>query len=83
MRKLLLSLSLLVLLTGCRGCYADFNERRASVQKTCPGCTFVLSEGFYVAVDTNKQPNIVYHVYFKEGGVYYKASDIDHLVRVN
>jgi hypothetical protein len=63
--------------------YADYKERAEGVRKVCPNCTFVTSEGRYYAVDTSKQPNIIYIVCFKSGGYYYTASDVDHLVRVN
>ena len=73
----------ILLLTSCRGCVTTFSERKASVQKICPTCTFVMSEGQYFAVDTLTKPNVIYKVRFKEGGLYYKASDVDNLVRVN
>jgi hypothetical protein len=62
---------------------ADYSERLKGVQKVCPTCNFVMSEHRYYAVDTSKQPNIIYQVYFKDGGVWYKASDVDHLIRIN
>jgi hypothetical protein len=62
---------------------ADYSERLKGVQKVCPTCNFVMSERSYYAVDTSKQPNIIYQVYFKSGGIWYKASDVDHLVRIN
>ncbi len=63
--------------------FTSFPERKASVLKACPTCTFVMSESRYYACDTAKRPNIIYQVYFKSGGWYYSASDIDHLVRIN
>ena len=72
-----------LMMVSCRGCFTSYPERKASVLKVCPTCTFVTSEGQYVAVDTAKRPNIVYRVYFKDGGMYYNASDVDHLVRIN
>lgn len=63
--------------------YAPTEERAAGVRKVCPHCTFVTSENRYYAVDTSKQPNIIYIVDFKNGGWFYTASDVDHLIRVN
>jgi hypothetical protein len=83
MKKLLILLVLPILFSSCKGCYADYSERLQGVKKVCPTCTFVLSERYYYAVDTAKQPNIIYKVHFKKGGFYYKASDVDHLIRVN
>ena len=74
---------ILLLSSGCRRMSTDFNERKASVLETCHTCTFVMSERRYYACDTGKQPNIIYQVYFKNGGWFFKASDIDHLVRIN
>lgn len=70
-------------MTGCRSCVANYEQRRAGVQKICKGCTYVRSEQMDIAVDTTKQPNIVYGVYFCNGGYYYNAWDVDHLVRIN
>lgn len=83
MKKLLILILLPILFSSCKGCYADYNERLQGVKKVCPTCTFVRSEGAYYAVDTSQQPNVIYKVHFKEGGFYYKASDVDNLVRVN
>jgi hypothetical protein len=83
MKKLLFLLVLPILFSSCKGCYADYNERLQGVKKVCPNCTFVLSENYYYAVDTAKQPNVIYKVHFKDGGIHYKASDVDHLIRVN
>jgi len=82
MKKLLFIL-LPLFIISCRGCFADFEQRKAGLQKVCPSCTFVMSEGNYFAVDTTVQPNIIYKVIFKDGGAYYKASDVDHLIRIN
>lgn len=80
--KILLIISLLALV-GCRGCFADYGQRKAGVLKVCPTCTFVRSENTYYAVDTAKRPNIIYRVIFRNGGAYYKAGDVDELIRVN
>ena len=74
---------ILLALTSCRGCFADYQEKKAGVLRVCPTCTFVRSEQNEYAVDTAKQPNIIYRVVFKNGGLYYKASDVDHLIRIN
>jgi hypothetical protein len=74
---------LLLSIAGCKKTMADYEERAAGVHKVCPKCTFVTSENRYYAVDTSKQPNIIYIVAFKGGGWYYSASDVDHLIRVN
>jgi len=82
MKNLLIILSVIIL-SSCKGCFADFEQRKAGVQKVCPNCTYVLSESQHYAVDTSVQPNIIYKVIFKTGGAYFKASDVDHLIRVN
>ena len=67
-------------LTSCRGCYADYQERQAALKKICPTCILTRGpQGRYYAADTSVNPNIIYIVYFKPGGIYYKASDIDDL----
>jgi hypothetical protein len=82
--KTLTTILLLITLVGCKRMVADYEERRDSVKKICPTCTaLVLSENRYYTADTSKQPNVIYQVYFKAGGWYYKASDVDHLVRIN
>ncbi|MEY4332819.1 MAG: hypothetical protein RLZZ196_1557 [Bacteroidota bacterium] len=83
MRKIALGALLLLSITSCRRTVADYEERAAGVRKVCPHCTFVTSENRYYAVDTSKQPNIIYIVSFKSGGFFYTASDVDHLIRVN
>lgn len=82
MKKLIILLSLFAFVS-CKRMAADYESRKVGVLKVCPNCTFVLSEGQYFAADTSKQPNIIYKIYFKSGGVFYTASDVDHLVRVN
>ena len=72
-----------VILSSCSSMVADYSERLKGIQKVCPNCDFVTSENRFYAVDTSKQPNVIYMVYFKGGGFYYKASDVDHLVRIN
>lgn len=81
MRNLLIAC--ILLLSSCSSMVADYSERLKGVQKVCPTCDFVTSENRYYAVDTAKQPNIIYQVYFKGGGIWYKASDVDHLIRIN
>lgn len=83
MKKALLGAILLFSITGCKRTMADYEERAAGVHKVCPHCTFVTSENRYYAVDTSRQPNIIYIVDFKSGGWFYTASDVDHLIRVN
>lgn len=83
MKQLLTVLTVIIILSSCRGCYADYAERKKGVQQVCPTCNYVRSENMDFAVDTAKQPNIIYRVVFRQGGVYYKASDVDHLIRVN
>lgn len=83
MKQIFFMCLLALLLPSCRSCNASYEERRKGVQNVCPTCNFVMSESTYYAVDTAKQPNIIYRVQFKGGGLYYKASDVDHLIRVN
>ena len=73
----------LMLFASCRNMSTDYVERKAGVDKVCSKCSFVVSEGSYYAVDTLKQPNVIYKVVFKPGGWYFKASDVDHLIRIN
>jgi hypothetical protein len=81
--KTTLALCVLVLSSSCSSMSADYIERLKGVQKVCPTCNFVTSENRFYAVDTSKRPNIIYMVHFKFGGLLYKASDVDHLVRIN
>ena len=83
MKKIILYTLLLITSISCKRMHADYEERAAGVHKICPHCTFVLSENTYYAVDTSKQPNVIYKVAFRPGGYYYKASDVDQLIRVN
>lgn len=69
-------------LTGCRGCYADYEQKNKGVKKVCPNCTFTHSETMDIAVDTSRQPNIIYRVDFCMGGFYYNAWDVDHLIKI-
>jgi hypothetical protein len=82
MKKLIFIL-LTVGLFSCKGCFTTYESQKAGVNKVCPTCTFVHSERDFYAVDTSKQPNIVYIVYFKPGGLYHTASEVNYLVRVN
>lgn len=82
MKKVLLFLITGICLTGCKGCFADYSQRRAGVQKVCPGCIYTVSEGMHIAQDTTKNPNIIYRVTFCNGGTYYNAWDVDHLTRI-
>lgn len=81
--KQLLMLLFIATLSSCTGCMADYSQRLSGVRKVCPNCTYVLSEGRHYAVDTSKQPNIIYTVIFCNGVYPYKAWEVDHLVRVN
>lgn len=83
MKQLIFMCLLALLLPSCKSCQASYEERRKGVQVVCPTCNFVTSENTYYAVDTAKQPNIIYRVDFKAGGWYYKASDVNQLIRVN
>lgn len=84
MRKLIyLLFFMIVTCSSCRKMNSSFSERKASVLKVLPKASFVYSEGYYYAVDTVKQPNVIYRVYFKAGGIFYTASDIDLLIRIN
>ncbi len=83
MKKLILGAFLIISSLSCKRMAADYESRLHGVQKVCPKCSYVLSEGRYYAVDTCKQPNIIYIVTFKAGGWLYTASDVDHLTRVN
>ena len=81
---IVISLGLLIVgFSSCKRMNADYTERKAGVSAVCNTCTFVMSENIYYAVDTSKQPNIIYMVTFRFGGWFYKASDVDDLIRIN
>lgn len=82
MKKLFLVVTLLVSLTSCKSCTSSYASRKAGVQKVCPKCIYINSERMNIAVDTSQQPNLVYEVYFKSGGIYYTASDVEELVKI-
>jgi predicted RNA-binding Zn-ribbon protein involved in translation (DUF1610 family) len=82
MKKLFLIVTLLVSLTSCKSCTSTYASRKAGVQKVCPKCIYINSERMNIAIDTTQQPNIVYQVYFKSGGIYYTASDVEELVKI-
>lgn len=82
MKKLFLIVTLLVSLTSCKSCTSTYASRKAGVQKVCPKCIYINSERMNIAVDTSQQPNLVYEVYFKPGGIYYTASDVEELVKI-
>ena len=81
MKKVIMYLIISISLTGCRSCYADYEQRKAGVKKVCPNCTYMYSENMHIAVDTSQQPNLIYKVDFCAGG-YYNASDVDHLTKI-
>ena len=81
--KKLIFLLLTISLMSCKGCFTTYESQKAGVNKVCKSCNFVASEQRYYAVDTSKQPNIVYIVRFKPGGLYHTASEVDRLIRVN
>ena len=83
MRKIAIVALLALSTTGCKRTMADYEERAAGVHKVCAHCIFVTSEYTFYAIDTSKQPNIIYIVDFKYGFWFYTASDVDHLIRVN
>ena len=83
MKKIAIGALLLLSIGSCRSTVSSYEERAAGVRKVCPHCTYVMSERAYFAVDTRQQPNIIYKVHFKIGGVWFKASDVDELVRIN
>jgi hypothetical protein len=83
MKKIAIGALLLLSIGSCRNTVANYAERAAGVHKVCPTCNFVMSERDYYAVDTSQQPNIIYKVHFKNGGYWFKASDVDELVRIN
>ncbi len=82
MKKLLLTLTIIISLTGCKSCVSNYEQRKAGVQKVCPKCIYTVSENMHIAQDTSKNPNIVYRVYFCTGGIYYNAWDVDHLTKI-
>lgn len=82
MKKIIIILILATLISGCRGCFADYEQKRQGVIKVCPTCTYTRSENMDIAVDTSVQPNIIYRVYFCAGGAYYNAWDVDHLTKI-
>lgn len=82
MRNIVITLGLLISLTGCKSCTSTYATRKAGVQKVCPNCIYINSESMNVAVDTSVQPNLIYRVNFKGGGIYYTASDVDQLIKI-
>jgi hypothetical protein len=82
MKKLFLILTLLVSLTSCKSCTSTYASRKAGVQKVCPKCIYINSENMNIAIDTTQQPNLIYRVEFKSGGIYYTASDVEKLVKI-
>jgi len=82
MKQFILLATLAMSLTGCKSCSSTYASRKAGVQKVCPKCIYINSENMHIAVDTSTQPNIVYEVYFKGGGIYYTASDVDQLIKI-
>lgn len=82
MKKLFGLLAITLMLTSCRSCQSNYEQRRSGVQKVCPGCIYTVSESMHIAQDTTKQPNVIYRVTFCSGGLYYNAWDVDHLTRI-
>ena len=82
MKKLTTILLITTTLMGCRGCFASYEQRRTGVQKVCSGCIYTVSENMHIAQDTSKNPNVIYRVSFKNGGMYFNAWDVDHLTRL-
>ena len=93
-RSLILITAIAVTLASCKKMTADYESRKQGVLKVCPKCNFVSNFSPYTggkygnnieyfAVDTSMQPNIIYQVDFKSGGIFYTASDVDHLIRIN
>ena len=94
MKNLLLAIIAVFLLNSCKKMTADYESRKAGVLKVCPKCNFISNSApyggskygnniQYFAVDTSVIPNIIYQVDFKSGGIFYTASDVDHLIRIN
>jgi hypothetical protein len=82
MKKLLLILTISLTLTGCKSCVANYEQRKAGIQKVCPKCIYTVSENMNIAQDTSTNPNIIYKVYFCSGGIYYNAWEVDHLTKL-
>jgi hypothetical protein len=82
MRNLVIAISLLIGLSSCKSCTSTYSSRKAGVQRVCPNCIYINSESMSIAVDTSVQPNIIYKVGFKSGGIYYTASDVDYLIKI-
>jgi hypothetical protein len=82
MRNLVITISLLIGLSSCKSCTSTYSSRKAGVQRVCPNCIYINSEMMHIAVDTSVQPNIIYEVGFKNGGIYYTASEVDHLIKI-
>ena len=95
MKKLFVATLLLTLIApSCKRMTADYASRKEGVLKVCPKCNFISNQSpsyygsrdngvQYFAVDTSVNPNIIYQVDFKAGGIYYTANDVDHLIRIN
>lgn len=80
MKKILLVITSITLF-GCQKFSSDYKDRNAGVLKVCPKCVYVYSEQMHIAIDTSKQPNSVYKVYFCSGWNY-PASDVEHLTKI-
>jgi len=82
MRNLVIAISLLIGLSSCKSCTSTYSSRKYGVQRVCPKCIYINSEMMDIAVDTTTQPNIIYKVIFRSGGIYYTASEVDHLIKI-
>ena len=81
--KRIIYISLMALtFSSCAGrCTADYTQRFKGIKEVCPNCTYVTSEGMGVAIDTSRQPNIIYKIEWCSG-IVYPAWKVDNLIKI-
>ena len=82
--KKILAIALLALSFSSCDSWGDYESRLAGVKKVCPTCLFksINYNGTnYYAIDTAKQPNLVYIVVFKN--ILYPTSTVDYFIKIN
>jgi len=86
MKKILSIALLAVSFASCTERFnSDYQSRLAGVKKVCPTCivnTANHNSTEYYAIDTAKQPNLVYIVVFCDGFIY-STSTVHHLIKIN
>lgn len=73
-------------LTSCKGVGGTQIDKQVGVTKACPTCQLKYVTGrsanFWMAVDTSKNPNIIYDVVFGSG-MFVSFNDVDYMVKLN